>query len=401
MNHKLTRRDVLSAGAIGAAASLAPPTYGAETQPAGETSIEALPLGRTGVKVTRLGMGASFPEYGERVLNFAFKSGIRYFDNAQGYLRGKTQQAVGEWVKNQNVRKDVFLVTKTYATDPARAYQSVVSSLKQMQLETIDLFMLHGIDSPDLPLDASGEWKKLKERLQSEGKVRFMGFSTHTDMERRTECLLNAPKGGWVDALMVACDPGLIKADPKFDKALDVCAKAGVGLVAMKTTRGLGKAEAQPQNARDAFKPLGVGPHVAMLQGMWSDARFACIVSEMPSLQILDENASAARAFRKPLGDEQRKVLHEGIQKLSRATCPGCDGSCQVAAGARTDFCSIARFVAYHDEDGKRQRARELFAALPKEARSWADADLSAASRACRGGLDFERILARARQVLG
>src|SRR4029079_15518207 len=187
------------------------------------------------------------------------------------------------------------------------------------------------------------------DRLQREKKIRFMGFSTHAEMPVRAACLENAVKGGWVDALMTACDPGLIRAYPDFDKAIDSCAKAGIGLVCMKTTRGLGRATNQPESAQDAFKALNLTPFEAMLKGMWSDGRFAVVVSEMANFKQLEENSATARAFDKPFSHEEKSRLHEAIDKLSRATCPGCDGRCRDAAGTATDFCSIARYLCYHE----------------------------------------------------
>ena len=89
----------------------------------------------------------------------------------------------------------------------------------------------------------------------------------------------------------------------------------------------------------------------------------------MPNRTIIEQNCASARAFRKPFDPDQWKALEDAMRKLSRATCPGCDGSCQRAAGTRADLSAIARYVAYYEEDGKRARARELYAALPPEQR--------------------------------
>jgi hypothetical protein len=227
-------------------------------------------------------------------------------------------------------------------------------------------------------------------------------------MDRRVECVANAAKSPWVDVAMVACDPLLLRSNDALGRALDACTKAGVGLVAMKTTRGLGLKAAQrrglpegqaPTEQMDGFDKLGLSAFGAVHYGMWSDGRFATVCSAMLNRAFIDENTRNARQF-KPLNAEQWKWLDEGMKQLARATCPGCDGSCQRAAGTRTDFCSITRYLAYAEEDGDRTRARELFAALPAEARDWRRADLKSASSACRSRLDFESILDRAAQIL-
>jgi predicted aldo/keto reductase-like oxidoreductase len=260
--------------------------------------------------------------------------------------------------------------------------------------------MVHGLEDPEVTLDRHGHWRRMKDRMIREGKIRFVGFSTHADMPDRIACVANAPKGGWVDAALVACDPKLIRSEPDLDKALEACAKANIGLMAMKTARGLGRAATQPADVAERFKALGLSPHHAMQQAMWSDGRFAAVCTEMPSRREIVENCQNARAFRRPFDAEQWRLLDEGMKGLVRATCPGCDGSCRRAAGTDTDFCSIARYLAYYEEDGKRDEARSLFAELPAERRDWSRADLSAASMACRGGLDFKSILHRAERFL-
>ncbi len=400
MAGELTRRELIRSSA--AVLTVAGATVAQNSQPTANASgpLPMAPLGKTGVKVTRLGMGASFPDYGPRILNRAFQMGIRYFDNSDYYLGGKAEAVLGDWVGKTGRRNDVFIVTKSHSYTPEKFYKRAVQALEELKVDTVDLFFVHRIDDPEIPLDRKGEWRKLKDRLLREKKIRFMGFSTHAEMPVRSACLRNAVKGGWVDALMVACDPGLIRAYPEFDKALDTCANAGVGLMCMKTTQGLGKGAKQPAAAVEAFKALGLSPHQAMQAGMWSDGRFAGVCSEMSNFKIMEENTAGLRAFRKPFDADQRKVLEGGMKRLSRATCNGCDGACRVAAGAETDFCSIARYLSYYEQDGKRARARELYAELTEQARRREGCDLAAASRACGARLDFQSILERAERLL-
>lgn len=392
--NRLSRRGLLGAGL----AATAPAAWAAETttQPVKADDVERFPLGKSGLKVSRLGFGASFPEYGPRLIEFAYQNGIRYFDNSIRYVGGKAEGELGNWLERSGKRDDVVVVTKTKVMEPDQFYAQAEAALKRLRIDTIDLFFVHGIDDPEIPLDRDGKWRKAKDRLLKDGKVRATGFSCHADMPLRTACLENAVKGGWIDALMVACDPGLIRRETAFNQALDLCHKAGVGLVAMKTSRGLGKALDQPQQALEHFKKLNLTPHQAMQAGIWSDGRFACAVVEMANRRLIEENAAGARAFRKPFDEEQKKTLFDGIERLSRATCPGCTGACRQAAGVEADFCSVARFVAYHEEDGKRDEARQLFQKLPPAARDWRGGDLSAASQACPAKLDFTRICAAA-----
>ena len=61
----------------------------------------------------------------------------------------------------------------------------------------------------------------------------------------------------------------------------------------------------------------------------------------------------------------------------------------------------ILRYLRYHEVYGKRQRARELYQALPPEARDLATADLAAAQAACPHGLPVVELLHRADRADG
>ncbi len=394
----LSRRGVLGAGLACGVEALAQTSTAPSTRP---EALPRRPLGKTGEQVTRLAMGGSFSEYGPRLLDFAFKSGIRYFDMGDFYAGFKAEIILGDWIRKRGNRKDVFIVNKARTWEPEAFLKRVDEAFSKMKIEMIDAFFIHDLGDPQVALDSDGTWRKIKEKLIREKRIRFMGFSTHAELSTRIACVNNAPKGKWADAVMVACDPVLIRSTPELNKALDACANAGIGLVAMKTGRGLGKLADQPKSARDAFRKLGHSAHTAMLAGIWSDERFASACSEMPSIQLIEENAAAARAFRKPFDAEQWKAFDEAARSLARATCPGCDGSCRKAAGTQADLCSITRYLAYYRESGNRDLARDLLAQLPAEKRDWTGADLKAAAGACRAHLDFESLLPLAKRLIG
>jgi aryl-alcohol dehydrogenase-like predicted oxidoreductase len=410
----ITRRDVLRAAA---AAACAAPVAGADNAPAPPPTTqpaEPLPrhtLGRTGVQVTRLALGAGYPSYERRLLEYAFHRGIRYFDNAYGYGNGAQEAILGRWITATGRRDDVFVVTKDGLADTGQFYDKALRRLDALGIDTLDMLFIHDLTVPAVALDRSGEWKALKDRLVREKKIRFMGFSTHADFPARVHVLRNAAKSKWVDALMVACDPLLIRTNDDFNRALDECAKANVGLVAMKTTRALGAAAAKrrgvPEGSAETetmppFDQQGLSAFAAVHRGMWSDGRFAAICSAMLNFKRIDENTQNLRHFvhDKPFGPAEMKQLEDGLRQLAMHTCPGCDGSCRRAAGTETDFAAIARYVAYADHDGNRAAARRWFANLPPEARDWSGADLAAASNACKAKLDLAAIIDRAARLL-
>ena len=70
---------------------------------------------------------------------------------------------------------------------------------------------------------------------------------------------------------MVSYDPKLVRENAEFNKAVDACHKAGVGLISMKEMRAV---DAMPKML-PGFRELGLTPHQAVLHAAWTDERIA------------------------------------------------------------------------------------------------------------------------------
>ena len=210
-------------------------------------------------------------------------------------------------------------------------------------------------------------------------------------MDVRTESLKNAAEGGWVDAVMTAYDPQIVKDNEEFNKALDACHKAGVGLISMKQMRSVKDAP----NFLPDFEKMGLTPHEAVLHAVWTDERIASICSDMPNLEILKANAKAAKNF-KPLDKKKLGAVIDLYRQYASAYCNGCDGSCHRAAGTNARLHDIVRYLSYYEMDGRRADAKCAYASLSPEERNWHNANLAAASQACVSKLDFAALLTRA-----
>ena len=410
MSEELSRRGFLRSAAAAATLAAAVPSQTQAEDQAGQTA-DAMPrrkLGRTGVEVPILNLGTGTPA-DARLLNAAYDEGVRYFDTADCYANGASEKMIGEWFANTGRRNDVFLVTKDHPKTPDEWVAMIDKRLEVLRTEQVDLFFIHALGDiaglgnygeaaeggKDWP--KSAEWAAAARKMKKSGKIKLAGFSAHCrPLEYRIALLNNAAAGGWVDAIMVAADPHLIRTNDQFNKALDNCHEAGVGLICMKEVRG---GLAHIKDDFPEFKDKGLTPHTAVLSAVWSDGRFASICSLMDNIKKLKENAAAARNFKPLTGDELGAVCRM-LQDHRRTFCHGCDGSCQRAAGTQTAFADIARYLSYYEEDGRRAEARALFAALAPQQRDWSRADLRAASRACVNKLDFPDILTRAAEKL-
>ncbi|EON77525.1 Aldo-keto reductase [Lunatimonas lonarensis] len=148
-------------------------------------------LGKTNFDVSEIslgtwqvggGWGQDFDERkAERIIQAALDAGVNFIDTADVYDAGLSEAAVGKAIKHHP--ENVFVATKCgrqiqphvnegYTPTVLRSY--VEASLKNMQLDTIDLIQLH---CPPTPVYDRPEIFELFDRLKEEGKVRHLGVS--------------------------------------------------------------------------------------------------------------------------------------------------------------------------------------------------------------------------------
>ncbi|MDN3016402.1 aldo/keto reductase [Paenibacillus sp. BSR1-1] len=168
-------------------------------------------IGKTDLYVNPIGLGTNavgghnlFPnldeEAGRDLVRAGLANGINFLDTAFIYGIGRSEEIIGEVVKERGNRSDIVISSKAahkfvgkdivLDNSPAFLRQSVEDSLKLLQTDYIDLFYIHFPDN-DTPKDeAVGALKQLKD----EGKIRAIGVSNFS-----MEQLKEANKDGYVD----------------------------------------------------------------------------------------------------------------------------------------------------------------------------------------------------------
>ncbi|PWT70930.1 MAG: oxidoreductase [Bacteroidetes bacterium] len=145
-------------------------------------------LGRSRLKVSEVGFGCMSLNGTETqniaLLRKAFDSGINFFDTADLYQHGNNEVTVGKALKD--IRKKVIISTKVgnqwkkdssgWDWNPSKAYilESVERSLKRLDTDYIDLYLLHGGTIED-PIDDTIE---AFEILKKSGKILYYGISS-------------------------------------------------------------------------------------------------------------------------------------------------------------------------------------------------------------------------------
>ncbi len=135
-------------------------------------------LGRTGLKVTRLGIGGAYCKTPEGY-RYALDSGVNYLDTARDYLEGKDEGNVGEAIAGR--RHNIILSSKTLKRDAAGAREQLETSLRLLGTDYLDIWHLHYLTKPEEREQALGPGGALEAAVKAreEGLVRFIGVTGH------------------------------------------------------------------------------------------------------------------------------------------------------------------------------------------------------------------------------
>ena len=364
-----------------------------------EPRLPTRSFGRTGVKVSMLALGGIFDTINNQLLlRQALKWGLRYWDTANSYGGGKSELGYGKFFgSNPEARKEIFLVTKGGARDSAGLTRMLDLSLERMQTDYIDLYFIHGLRNGSELLQHADEFKAWVEKAKAAKKIRFFGFSTHSNMP---DCLQAAAKLGWINGIMLTYNYRLMFSE-KMKAAIDACTKAGIGLTAMKTqAKGFSEFAEQEQELLDRFLAKGFNDAQARIKAVWTNPSIASLCSQMPNMNILMSNIAAAMDKTK-LSDTELKLMEQNAKETSASYCAGCSDICQGAIAGDVPICDVLRYAMYHNSYGDRDRAKRLFADLPVHVRArLKNLDYSLAEKKCPQGIAIGAVMRQAVRIL-
>ena len=400
-----SRRDFLKiTGAAGIGSAVAATAAAAGTNDSGEKQVPTRPFGKTGVQVSMLAFGGSQNLKSKQLLlRQAFKMGVTYWDTAEMYSGGKSEEAMGKYfAKYPDDRKEIFLVSKARTSDPDELTLNLNQSLQRLQTDYVDLYFVHMVKNAKEQL--TKDVKVWAEKAKARGKIRFFGFSTHKNMENT---LMAGSKLGWIDGIMTTYNYRLMNTDD-MKRAVEACAEAGIGLTAMKTQAkffarfysNIGSENDAETKLSDRFIKKGFTPEQTKLKVVWENPSIASICSEMPNMTILQANVAAALDQTR-LSSQDLQLLDGYARVSAPGYCAGCGHVCETALGNEVPISDIMRYLMYHDEYGRQQRAVKLFNDLPHGVRRrLAGIDFSNAEQLCPQKMPIARLMHRAADIL-
>lgn len=334
-------------------------------------------LGRTGMKITVVSFGAMLTPEPE-VLRIAFDHGVNYVDTARGYMGGRNEEIVGKALKG--VRDKVYVATKTPSRSREDIFRDVETSLKSLGTDHIDVLQLHSLKNRKRMYDP--ETREVLARLKEQGKVRFFGVTTHSNQAEVLDALVE-DRDRFFDVALVAYN---FTSGRDIGEAIGRAARAGIGIVAMKTQAGGYVTEAAGT----------VSPHQAALKWVLRNPDVAAAIPGMRDLAELKEDiAVMGMPFRQA---DERALERYGaaIRPFYCHLCGACEGSCPKGV----EIGTINRCLMYADGYRERILARSVYRSIPKVSSASACLDCPDCAARCVRGLDIPAKMKRAAEVL-
>lgn len=382
----LSRRAFLKVGVAGTTAALMGGNTLAEAmQHLASPGSFAFPppvyrtLGRTGLKVSVVSYGAMLTPEPE-VLQIAFDNGVNYVDTARKYMAGRNEEIVGKALKGR--RDKVFVGTKTLPSSETKQdiIRDVETSLRTLQTDYIDVIQLHSLKGRDRIFVP--ETREALLTLKQQGKVRFFGVTTHKNEPEVLNALVD-DKERFFDTCLVAYN---FESRKDVAAAIGRAARAGVGIIAMKTQAGGYQTDA-----------LGrISPHQAALKFALQNRNVTMAIPGMKDLSQFKENVAVMGMTFKAADARILQRYHAAVAGFYCDLCGTCEGTCPLGV----DISKVNRALMYAEGYRERELARATYRELPRTLSAAACLGCPVCTAQCVKGLNIAAKMEQARTLL-
>lgn len=260
----------------------------------------------------------------EKMIDYAYKNGVNYFDTAYAYHGGNSEKVLGEILKKYP--RESFYIADKFPVWKAEKKEDVEeifnTQLKRLQTDYIDFYLMHGIRASMMDKVKELDLYNFMKRKQSEGKIKYIGFSFHDTPEALTE-IVNTYEFQFAQIQYNYFDYYLQKSKEQYE----ILEKAGIPTIIMEPVRG-GFLASVNENTEKLMKKA----HPDWSVASWA-VRYAaypenvlCVLSGMTAMEQLKDNVSI---FKEDLeiGEKEAeiyKIAYENILKIDIVPCTQC-----------------------------------------------------------------------------
>lgn len=303
--------------------------------------MEYVTLGKTGLKISRLGFGGipiqrvDAAKTKELVKAMAEK-GINYIDTARGYT--VSESYLGEAL--EGLRDRFVLATKSMARTKEAMEKDIEISLGNLRTDYIDLYQVHNPGMKDLDtVTAPGGALEALMAAKEAGKIGHIGLTAHS-----VEVFEKALTLPWVETIMFPYNI----VESQGEELIAKCKEQNIGFIAMKPLAG-----GAIEDGSVAVRYICSNPNVTV------------VIPGMYDLKEIDQNFAAADNTA-PLTEEELAKIAEVKKQLTGNFCRRCNYCAPCTVGI--NIPSVFLFQGYLDRYGLGDWAKDRYASMAVKA---------------------------------
>lgn len=277
-------------------------------------------------------------------------SGYHNFETAYIYEKGKSELAFKAAVSSRYPRESFWLTDKfplQLHKGPDKWDEIFQTSLERTGLEYIDLYYLHAMDRSLMEeYEPKGIWEFMK-KLKEEGRVRYIGFSSHDKADLIDEILTRHPEIDYVQIQLNWRD--WENEDVQARKCYEVIRKHGKKLTVMEPLRGGNLGSVNPELCKvltDERPGQSIASWGLRFAGSWDGVQV--VHSGMNDMFQLEDNLKTFRNW-EPMNGREKKLLADLVTELEKVPAVPC-----TACGYCVDGCpvriNIPRIIKLYNE---------------------------------------------------
>ena len=219
--------------------------------------------------------------------------------------------------------------------------------------------------------------------LKEQGKAKFVGVTTHSSEVKVIDAVLSDPDKLY-DTILVTYH---YKSPPELKEAIARAAKAGVGIIAMKTQQG----------GYQTKELGGISPHQAALKFVLQDPNVTAAIPAMENLAQVKED-TAVMSMLGEFTARDLEVLGRYNTAIAPYFCVRCD-ACQASCPYGVDIATINRSLMYAEGYRDMHLARAAFREIPVERSVAVCGNCAACTAKCAHSVNIPERIETARRV--
>ncbi|MBD3377659.1 aldo/keto reductase [candidate division KSB1 bacterium] len=284
-------------------------------------------LGRTNIPVTMLGVGGfhvgwTTEKDAQAVIETALEGGVRFFDTAESYARGVSEERYGKYI-TPKYRDQVFIMTKSTARDAETAQRHLDESLQRLDTDYIDLWQVHSLQNPeDVDNRINNGVLDVFIQAKQSGKVKYIGFTGHKNPYAHLRMLEQTESSDLFDTCQMPISVVDAASEHSFTRlVLPKLQERSIAPLAMKTLAD-GRFFAKKVRLEDiqweSENPV-VPDHVTLEQAIhfaWS-MPISVLITGAENSDLMQEKIEMAKSFA-ALNEEKRQALVTKVEDLAR-----------------------------------------------------------------------------------